>query len=215
MAVLNPIKLIIDNYEENSSEILEAKNNPEDENSGSRKIHFSKELYIEKDDFMEDAPKKYFRLSIGKEVRLLHAYYVTCTHIEKDENGLIKEVHCTYDPDTKGGWSKDGRKVKGTIHWVSAKHSIDAKVRVYKKLFVKSNPYDCKDGETYIDNLNQDSLNNINNVKLEASLDNCSIDNYYQFVRKGYFKKDNDSSKKDLIFNQIVNLRDSWKKHTK
>ena len=215
MAVLNPIKLIIDNYEENSSEILEAKNNPEDENSGSRKIHFSKELYIEKDDFMEDAPKKYFRLSIGKEVRLLHAYYVTCTHIEKDENGLIKEVHCTYDPDTKGGWSKDGRKVKGTIHWVSAKHSIDAKVRVYKKLFVKSNPYDCKDGGTYIDNLNQDSLNNINNVKLEASLDNCSTDNYYQFVRKGYFKKDKDSSKKDLIFNQIVNLRDSWKKHTK
>ena len=215
MAVLDPIKLIIDNYDQNSSEILEAKNNPEDESSGTRKIHFSKELYIEKDDFIEDAPEKYFRLTVGKEVRLLHAYYVICTHIVRDNNGEIKEVHCTYDTDTKGGWSEDGRKVKGTIHWVSVQHSINAKVRVYEKLFTKMNPYDCNDGETFIDNLNQDSLNNINNVKLESSLENSSQNNYYQFVRKGYFKKDKDSSKKDLIFNQIVNLRDSWKKHTK
>jgi len=215
MAVLNPIKLIIDNYEQNSSEILEAKNNPEDESSGLRKIHFSKELYIEKEDFMEDAPKKYFRLTVGKEVRLLHAYYVTCTHVVKDSNGEVKEVHCQYDPDTKGGWSKDGRKIKGTIHWVSAHHSIDAKIRIYEKLFIKMNPYDCNDDKTYIDNLNQESLNIINNAKLEASLENSIENNYYQFVRKGYFKKDKDSSKKDLIFNQIVNLRDSWKKHSK
>ena len=215
MAVLNPIKLIIDNYEQNSSEILEAKNNPEDESSGLRKIHFSKELYIEKEDFMEDAPKKYFRLTVGKEVRLLHAYYVTCTHIVKDKDGQVTEVHCTYDSNTKGGWSKDGRKVKGTIHWVSAQHSIDAKIRIYEKLFLKMNPYKCNDGKTYIDNLNQNSLNTINNAKLEASLENSLEDNYYQFVRKGYFKKDKDSSENDLIFNQIVNLRDSWKKHTK
>ena len=215
MAVLNPIKLIIDNYEKNSSEILEAKNNPEDESSGLRKIHFSKELYIEKEDFMEDAPKKYFRLTVGKEVRLLHAYYVTCTHIVKDKDGQVTEVHCTYDSNTKGGWSKDGRKVKGTIHWVSAQHSIDAKIRIYEKLFLKMNPYKCNDGKTYIDNLNQNSLNTINNAKLEASLENSLEDNYYQFVRKGYFKKDKDSSENDLIFNQIVNLRDSWKKHTK
>ena len=215
MAVLNPIKLIIDNYEHNSSEVLEAKNNPEDENAGLRDIHFSKELYIEKEDFMEDAPKKYFRLTVGKEVRLLHAYYVTCTHVVKDSNGEVKEVHCQYDPDTKGGWSKDGRKIKGTIHWVSAQHSIDAKIRIYEKLFLKMNPYKCNDGKTYIDNLNQNSLNTINNAKLEASLENSLEDNYYQFVRKGYFKKDKDSSENDLIFNQIVNLRDSWKKHTK
>ena len=215
MAVLNPIKLIIDNYEQNSSEILEAKNNPEDESSGLRKIHFSKELYIEKDDFMEDAPKKYFRLTIGKEVRLLNAYYVTCTHVLKDKDGEVTEVHCTYDPNTKGGWSKDGRKVKGTIHWVSAQHSIDAKIRIYEKLFLKMNPHNCNDGKTYVDNLNQNSLNTVNNAKLEASLQNSLEDNYYQFVRKGYFKKDKDLSKNDLIFNQIVNLRDSWKKHTK
>ena len=215
MAVLNPIKLIIDNYEHNSSEVLEAKNNPEDENAGLREIHFSKELYIEKEDFMEDAPEKYFRLTVGKEVRLLHAYYVTCTHIVKDKDGQVTEVHCTYDSNTKGGWSKDGRKVKGTIHWVSAQHSIDAKIRIYEKLFLKMNPYKCNDGKTYIDNLNQNSLNTINNAKLEASLENSLEDNYYQFVRKGYFKKDKDSSENDLIFNQIVNLRDSWKKHTK
>ncbi len=215
MAVLNPIKLIIDNYEHNYSEILEAKNNPEDEDAGLREIHFSKELYIEKEDFMEDAPKKYFRLTIGKEVRLLHAYYVKCTHVVKDSNGEIKEVHCQYDSNTKGGWSKDGRKIKGTIHWVSAQHSINAKIRIYEKLFIKMNPYDCNDEETYIDNFNEDSLNIINNVKLEASLENSLENNYYQFVRKGYFKKDKDSSKNDLIFNQIVNLRDSWKKHSK
>ncbi len=215
MAILDPIKLIIDNYEEDSFETLEAKNNPEKENAGLRNIFFSKELYIEKDDFMEDAPKKYFRLSIGKEVRLLHAYYVTCTHIIKDSNGNIKEVHCKYDPDTKGGWSKDGRKVKGTIHWVSASHSINASIRIYKKLFTKLNPYDNDEENSFINNLNSDSLKQINNVKLESSMKKTSINNYYQFVRKGYFKMDKDSSKDNIIFNQIVNLRDSWKKHTK
>lgn len=215
MAILDPIKLIIDNYEEDSFEILEAKNNPEKENAGLRNIFFGKELYIEKDDFMEYAPKKYFRLSVGKEVRLLHAYYVTCTHIIKDSNGNIKEVHCKYDPDTKGGWSKDGRKVKGTIHWVSASHSINASIRIYKKLFTKLNPYDNDEENSFINNLNSDSLKQINNVKLESSMKKTSINNYYQFVRKGYFKMDKDSSKDNIIFNQIVNLRDSWKKHTK
>ena len=215
MAILDPIKLIIDNYEEDSFETLEAKNNPEKENAGLRNIFFGKELYIEKDDFMEDAPKKYFRLSVGKEVRLLHAYYVTCTHIIKDSNGNIKEVHCKYDPDTKGGWSKDGRKVKGTIHWVSASHSINASIRIYKKLFTKLNPYDNDEENSFINNLNSDSLKQINNVKLESSMKKTSINNYYQFVRKGYFKMDKDSSKDNIIFNQIVNLRDSWKKHTK
>lgn len=215
MAILDPIKLIIDNYEEDSFEILEAKNNPEKENAGLRNIFFGKELYIEKDDFMEYAPKKYFRLSVGKEVRLLHAYYVTCTHIIKDSNGNIKEVHCKYDPDTKGGWSKDGRKVKGTIHWVSASHSINASIRIYKKLFTKLNPYDNDEENSFINNLNNNSLKQINNVKLESSMKKTSINNYYQFVRKGYFKMDKDSSKDNIIFNQIVNLRDSWKKHTK
>ena len=215
MAILDPIKLIIDNYEEDSFEILEAKNNPEKENAGLRNIFFGKELYIEKDDFMEYAPKKYFRLSVGKEVRLLHAYYVTCTHIIKDSNGNIKEVHCKYDPDTKGGWSKDGRKVKGTIHWVSASHSINASIRIYKKLFTKLNPYDNNEENSFINNLNNNSLKQINNVKLESSMKKTSINNYYQFVRKGYFKMDKDSSKDNIIFNQIVNLRDSWKKHTK
>ena len=215
MAVLDPIKLIIDNYDEDSFETLEAKNNPEKENAGLRNIFFSKELYIEKDDFMEDAPKKYFRLTVGKEVRLLHAYYVTCTHIIKDSNGNIKEVHCKYDPDTKGGWSKDGRKVKGTIHWVSASHSINASIRIYKKLFTKLNPYDNDEENSFINNLNNDSLKQINNVKLESSMKKTSINNYYQFVRKGYFKMDKNSSKDNIIFNQIVNLRDSWKKHIK
>ena len=215
MAILDPIKLIIDNYEEDSFETLEAKNNPEKENAGLRNIFFSKELYIEKDDFMEDAPKKYFRLTVGKEVRLLHAYYVTCTHIIKDSHGNIKEVHCKYDPDTKGGWSKDGRKVKGTIHWVSASHSINASIRIYKKLFTKLNPYDNNEENSFINNLNNDSIKEINNVKLESSMKKTSINKYYQFVRKGYFKMDKDSSKDNIIFNQIVNLRDSWKKHTK
>lgn len=215
MAILDPIKLIIDNYEEDSFETLEAKNNPENENAGLRNIFFSKELYIEKDDFMEDAPKKYFRLTVGKEVRLLHAYYVTCTHIIKDSSGNIKEVHCKYDPDTKGGWSKDGRKVKGTIHWVSVSHSINASIRIYKKLFTKLNPYDNDEENSFINNLNNDSLKEINNVKLESSMKKTSINNYYQFVRKGYFKMDKNSSKDNIIFNQIVNLRDSWKKHIK
>ena len=215
MAVLDPVKLIIDNYDENKFEELEAKNNPEDDSLGFRKVTFSKELYIEKDDFMEDAPKKYFRLSIGKEVRLLHAYYITCTHIEKDSSGVVKKIHCRYDSKTKGGWSEDGRKVKGTIHWVSAKHSINAKVKVYDKLFNKINPYDGDEKNDFIKHLNQNSLKIINNVKLESSMINSLKSEYYQFVRKGYFKMDKDADKDNLVFNQIVNLRDSWKKHTK
>ena len=209
MAVLNPVKLIIDNYEK-GQEFLEAKNNPEDENAGMRKISFSKELYIEREDFMEFPSKKFFRLSIGQEVRLLHAYYVKCTHIKKNENGEIIEIHCSYDEQTKGGWSKDGRKVKGTIHWVDAKNAIDTKMKVYKKLFNKINPYDCENRKSFISNLNSESLSEINHIKVEDTV--LQENMHYQFVRKGYYILDSESSNQNLIFNQIVDLKDSWGK---
>ena len=209
MAVLNPVKLIIDNYEK-GQEFLEAKNNPEDENAGMRKISFSKELYIEREDFMEFPSKKFFRLSIGQEVRLLHAYYVKCTHVKKNEDGEIIEIHCSYDEQTKGGWSKDGRKVKGTIHWVDAKNAIDTKMKVYKKLFNKINPYDCEDRKSFISNLNSESLSEINHIKVEDTI--LQENMHYQFVRKGYYILDSESSNQNLIFNQIVDLKDSWGK---
>ena len=209
MAVLNPVKLIIDNYEK-GQEFLEAKNNPEDENAGMRKISFSKELYIEREDFMEFPSKKFFRLSIGQEVRLLHAYYVKCTHVKKNENGEIIEIHCSYDEQTKGGWSKDGRKVKGTIHWVDAQNAIDTKMKVYKKLFNKINPYDCEDRKSFISNLNSESLSEINHIKVEDTI--LEENMHYQFVRKGYYILDSESSNQNLIFNQIVDLKDSWGK---
>ena len=212
MAVLNPVKLIIDNYKDDNLEILKATNNPEDPNSGERELYFGKELYIEQDDFMEEPGKKFFRLSPGQEVRLMHAYYVRCTHIIKDNNKKIIEIHCTYDPQTKGGWSKDGRKVKGTIHWVCVKKNINATINIYNKLFNKINPYDYQEGETFIDNLNAESSAQIKNVKLEYSLLNPIQNQNYQFLRKGYFILDPNSSKNNLIFNQTVNLRDSWKK---
>ena len=212
MAVLNPIKLIIDNYDENKSELLDASNNPEDEGAGKRKINFSKELYIEKDDFMESPSKKFFRLTVGREVRLMNAYYIICTHVIKNQKNEITEIHCTYDPKTKGGWSKDGRKVKGTIHWVSANKSIKANINVYDKLFNTINPYNCKNNETFIDNLNKESLTRIKNARLELSLSNASKNQSYQFLRTGYFILDTQSSKENLIFNQTVGLRDSWNK---
>ena len=212
MAVLNPVKLIIDNYKDDNLEILKATNNPEDPHSCERELYFGKELYIEQDDFMEEPGKKFFRLSPGQEVRLMHAYYVRCTHIIKDNNKKIIEIHCTYDPQTKGGWSKDGRKVKGTIHWVCVKKNINATINIYNKLFNKINPYDYQEGETFIDNLNAESSAQIKNVKLEYSLLNPIQNQNYQFLRKGYFILDPNSSKNNLIFNQTVNLRDSWKK---
>lgn len=212
LAVLNPLKVIIDNYPENQEEELDAINNPEDLSAGSRELPFSKELYIERDDFMEDPPRKFFRLAPGREVRLRYAYYITCTNVVKNEIGEIQEIRCTYDPATKGGSSPDGRKVRGTIHWVSAKHSIDAEVRLYDRLFIKENP---NEGGDSMKNLNPNSLE-ILNSKLEPSLKNAKKGDKFQFERKGYFCVDSKYSTADkLVFNRTVTLRDSWAKMQK
>ncbi|ACS81070.1 glutamine--tRNA ligase/YqeY domain fusion protein [Maridesulfovibrio salexigens] len=211
MGVVNPIKLVIDNYPEGQVEEFEVQNNPEDESAGSRKIPFSKTLYIERDDFMEDAPKKFFRLSVGREVRLRAAYYVTCTDVIKDENGEVVELRCTYDPDTRGGWSNDGRKVKGTIHWVSVDHAIEAEVRLYDHLFTKENPMDNKDGSDFKDHINADSLE-VRTAYVEPSLANVEPGFRCQFERIGYFCADTDYTSEKPVFNRTVTLRDSWKK---
>ena len=205
MGVLEPLKVVLTNYPENKTEMLEAVNNPEDPDAGSREIPFSRVIYIEKNDFMEDPPRKFFRLGLGREVRLRYAYFITCTNIVKDENGNIKEVHCTYDHETKGGNAPDGRKVKGTIHWVTAKEAIDAEVRIYDRLFSKIAPE--RDGD-FLEALNPDSCL-VKNAKLEP----CLIDpgsQTYQFERLGYFKKDEKLSKDENIFIRVVSLRDSW-----
>ena len=205
MGVLEPLKVVLTNYPEDKTEMLEAVNNPEDPDAGSREIPFSREIYIEKNDFMEDPPRKFFRLGLGREVRLRYAYFITCTNVVKDENGNIKEVHCTYDHETKGGNAPDGRKVKGTIHWVTAKEAIDAEVRIYDRLFNKIAPE--KDGD-FLEALNPDSCL-VKNAKLEP----CLIDpgsKTYQFERLGYFKKDEKLSKDENIFIRVVSLRDSW-----
>ena len=208
MGVLDPIKVVITNYPEGEIENLDAKNNPEDESAGKRKLSFSKEIFIERNDFMEDPPKKYFRLSLGREVRLKFAYYITCTEVIKNEKGEISEIHCTYDPNTKGGMSDDGRKVRGTLHWVSASECIEADIRLYDRLFISENPEASGD---FIDDLNPDSLKLIKNAKLEASLGNADPKSIYQFERTGYFVLDSkDSSENNLIFNRAVSLRDSW-----
>ena len=208
MGVLDPIKVVITNYPDGEIENLDAKNNPEDESAGKRKLSFSKEIFIERNDFMEDPPKKYFRLSLGKEVRLKFAYYITCTEVIKNEKGEISEIHCTYDPNTKGGMSDDGRKVRGTLHWVSASECIEADIRLYDRLFISENPEASGD---FIDDLNPDSLKLIKNAKLEASLGNVDPKSIYQFERTGYFVLDSkDSSENNLIFNRAVSLRDSW-----
>lgn len=208
MAVLNPVKVIIDNYPDELVEELEAVNNPEDPSMGTRMVPFSKELYIERDDFMEDPPKKFYRLSPGREVRLRYGYYITCTHVVKDENGEIKEIHCTYDPATKGGSSPDGRKVQGTIHWVSVRHAIKAEARLYSSLFSKENP---NEGGDYKDFINQDSLET-KEIYVEPFLKNTKAKDKYQFERVGYFSTDYDSSPEKLVFNRTVTLKDSWAK---
>ena len=213
MAVLNPLKLIIDNYPDGQIEMLDADNNPEDPAAGKRKIPFSKEIYIEQTDFMEEPPKKFFRLAIGKEVRLKHAYYVTCTNIVKDENsGEILEVHCTYDPATKGGWSDDGRKVKGTIHWVCAEKAINAEIRLYDHLFTVDNPAEAENTEEI---LNPNSLEVLRNCKIEPGLEESKPGERFQFLRHGYFCVDKDSCKEKPIFNRTVSMRDSWAKMMK
>ena len=209
MAVLNPLKVVITNYPENKVEYLDSKNNPEDKNSGSRKIPFSKELYIEQADFMENPSKKYFRLSPNTEVRLKDAYYIKCDNIIKDENDCIVEIQCTYDSKTKGGWSDDGRKVKGTIQWVSIQHSINASICLYNRLFENEDPLS---NENFLDSINSDSLEVHKNCKLEPSLANAKLNDKFQFLRHGYFVLDKASSKSNLIFNQSVGLRDSWAK---
>jgi glutaminyl-tRNA synthetase len=212
MAVLNPLKLVIDNYPEDQVEQLEAINNPEDESAGKRSVPFSKVLFIEKNDFMEDPPKKYFRLSPGNEVRLRYGYYVKCTHVVKDDNGEILEVHCIYDPKTRGGYSPDGRKVKGTIHWVSAQHALDAEIRLYDRLFNTPDPDNTEEGKTFLDNLNPDSLTVLAGCKIEPSLKNSLPGDRFQFERQGYFCTDLDSTQNALVFNRTVSLKDSWAK---
>ena len=212
MAVLNPLKVIIDNYPEGKVEEVEAVNNPEDELAGKRLIPFTREIYIEREDFREEANRKWFRLSPGKEVRLKHAYYVTCTEVIKDAQGNIMELHCQYDPNSSGGWSDDGRKVKGTLHWVSAAHALPAEVRMYEHLFDKENPDENKDGNDFTTNLNPNSLQILKNCLIEPGLRKAQPGQYYQFLRQGYFCADPDSTEQKPVFNRTATLRDSWKK---
>ena len=209
MAVLNPLKVVITNYPDEKEEYVIAKNNPEDESAGTRQIPFSKILYIEKDDFMEDPPKKFFRLTLGSEVRFKFAYYITCNDVVKDKNGNIIELHCTYDKDTLGGRSEDGRKVRGTLHWVSAKHSIKANVKIYDRLFTTVNP---DSDNNFIDSWNPDSLKILKDCQLEPDLKTLKSDIPIQFERLGYFFKDIHSLKDALTFNRTVALRDTWTK---
>jgi len=214
MAVLRPLRVVIDNYPEDKVEELDAENNPEDPGMGTRKIPFSRVLYIEEDDFHEDPPKKFFRLSPGREIRLKHAYYIKCTGVVKDEkSGEVIELHCTYDPQTRGGWSKDGRMVKGTSHWVSAAHSLEAEVRLYNYLFTKEKPEEEGDGGDFKTCLNPDSLETLTSCRVEPSLAGAKLGSFYQFLRKGYFCVDSvNSSDKALVFNRTATLRDTWAK---
>jgi len=212
MAVLRPLKVIIDNYPEGQVEELEAINNPEDPKAGTRKVPFSRELYIEQEDFMEEPPKKFFRLAPGREVRLRYAYFITCTDVIKDENGQIIELHCTYDPATRGGDAPDGRKVKSTLHWVSAEHALKAEVRLYDNLSSKENPDDVAEGRDFTSNLNPNSLEILPCCYVESSLADAEPASHFQFERLGYFCVDPDSSKAKLVFNRTVGLRDTWAK---
>ncbi len=214
MAVLRPLRMVIENYPEDQVEELEAENNPEDPGMGKRKVPFSQVLYIEQDDFLEDPPKKFFRLAPGREVRLKHAYYVKCVDVVKDEKtGEIVEVRCTYDPDTRGGWSEDGRKVKGTLHWVSAAHALKAEVRLYNHLFVQENPGDVKEGDDSETILNSNSLETLTSCRVEPSLGGAVPGSRCQFLRQGYFCVDfKDSSEGALVFNRTATLRDTWAK---
>jgi glutaminyl-tRNA synthetase len=215
MAVLRPLKVIIDNYPQDQVEQMEAVNNPEYPASDTRPVPFSREIYIERNDFMEDPPKKFYRLAPGREVRLRYAYFITCKEVVKDANGQITELHCAYDPATRGGDAPDGRKVKATLHWVSANHSIEAEVRLYEHLFTTENPDPDKIGaedRDFTSNLNPNSLEVLTSCRLEPSLENAKPESRYQFERLGYFCVDPDSSKGKLIFNRTATLRDPWAK---
>jgi len=212
MAVLRPLKVIIDNYPEGLVEEMEAVNNPEDPSAGTRKVPFSREIYIERDDFMEEPPKKFYRLAPGREIRLRYAYFIRCTGVVKNSKGEVVELHCTYDTATKGGDAPDGRKVKATLHWVSAQHTLDAEVRLYEHLFVKENPDDVSEDQDFTANLNPNSLEVLNNCKVEPSLKDVKPLQRFQFERLGYFCVDPDSSSDKLVFNRTVTLRDPWAK---
>ena len=213
MAVLRPLKLVIDNYPDDQVEVMEAINNPEDPKAGTRKVPFSKVLYIEQDDFREEPPKGYFRLSPGREVRLRYGYFVTAKSVVKNDKGDVLEVHCTYDPATRGGNNPpDGRKVKATIHWVSARHAIDAEVRLYDKLFSKPDPNQVEEGEDFTANLNPNSLEILTAAKLEPSVASAKPGARYQFERLGYFCVDRDSANGRLVFNRTITLKDTWAK---
>ena len=212
MAVLRPLKLVITNYPEGQTEHVEVQNNPEDPSAGTRQVPFSREIYIEQDDFREVPPPKYYRLSPGKEVRLRSAYFVTAQSVVKDAAGNVIEVHCTYDPASRGGNSPDGRKVKSTMHWVSAAHAVTAEVRLYDKLFSKPDPYDFPEGGDLFDNLNPNSLEIVSDAKLEPSLAQAKVGAPYQFERVGYFTPDQDSTADKLVFNRTLPLKDSWAK---
>jgi glutaminyl-tRNA synthetase len=210
MAVLRPLKLVIDNYPEGQEEFVEVANNPEDPSAGTRQVPFSRELYIEQDDFREVPPPKYYRLSPGKEVRLRNAYFITAKSIQKAADGSLVEVHCTYDPASRGGNSPDGRKVKSTMHWVSARHAIPAEIRLYDKLFTNPDPFDFPEGGDIFDNLNPDSLEIVSDAKLEPSLASAKPGDRYQFERVGYFCADPDSTADKLVFNRTLPLKDTW-----
>ncbi len=210
MGVLRPLRVVIDNYPEGQVEQMDAVNNPEDQSAGSRQAPFSRVLYIEQDDFRESPPKQYYRLSPGREVRLRYGYLITCTSLVKDEMGDVVEVHCTYDPATRGGNTPDGRKVKATIHWVSAAHALDAEVRIYETLFTKENPDETEEGEDFTANLNPNSLEVIADAKLEPSLAGAMAGSRFQFERLGYFCVDPDSKPGKLVFNRTVALKDAW-----
>jgi glutaminyl-tRNA synthetase len=212
MAVLRPLKVVIDNYPEGHVDEVEAVNNPEDESAGKRKLPFSKVLYIEQDDFREDPPKQYYRLSPGREVRLRYGFFITAKSVVKNDQGEVVEVHCTYDPATRGGNAPDGRKVKSTIHWVSAAHAVDAEARIYDKLFSKEDPNQVEQGQEFTANLNPGSLEVIANAKMEPSLANAPVEGRYQFERLGYFCVDPDSKPGQPVFNRTVALKDTWAK---
>ena len=212
MAVLHPLKVIIDNYPEDKVEELDCVNNPEDPNMGTRKVPFSRILYIEQDDFREEAPKKFFRLAPGREVRLRYAYFIKCVDVIKDEKGNVVELHCIYDPETQGGDAPDGRKVKATLHWVSANHALIAEVRLYDRLFTKVNPNEVEESKDFTSNVNSESLEVLSSCRVEPSLKNAVSGNRYQFERLGYFCVDSDSSDDKPVFNRTVSLRDTWAK---
>jgi glutaminyl-tRNA synthetase len=212
MGVLDPLRVVIENYPEGETEWFETPNNPEDASAGSRKVPFARVVYIEKDDFMEDPPKKFFRLAPGREVRLRSAYLVTCTEVVKNDAGEIVEIRCTYDPATKGGDAPDGRRPKATLHWVSAAHAIDCEARLYDRLFLAEDPEDVPDGQDFLSNMNPDSLRVITHAKLEPSVKGAAVEARYQFERLGYFVVDPDSTADHMVFNRTVTLKDTWAK---